>query len=979
MRLNRYIISALLLFFLLQIYSPSYSQLGITFDIKKPRQYEDRVLKSEKSDQKKFNLPRRFIQNTVTHYNYFFNANNKLNEIIDRAKTAYKDDYSELLPFYNYSLDVTSQDKIQLDSVISKSTTGIVLHDLRNDWIDNLYLLWGAAYYLRKDFDSAFLTFQFINYAFAEKESDGYYKYIGSRLDGNSAMSIATKEKNTLPKKIFTEPPSRNDAFIWQTRTFIAQDEFPEAASLIITLKNDPAFPNRLRNDLEEVQAWWFYKQEMWDSSAAHLVNALDNATNKQERARWEYLAAQLFEKSGRFEESQKYYAKAIGHTTDPVMDIYARLNSIRINKKGGEDLIDKNIAALLKMARRDKYQDYRDVIYYMAAQMELERNNLDAAQKLLLKGVQYNNGNNTQKNKAYLQLADMAYVQKRYPMAHSFYDSLDLTDRSLVDTKQITDRKELLKLLVEQMDIIQREDSLQRIAKMPEEERKDFIKKLVKHLRKEKGLKDEDASLTSGYSTNSPSPDLFNTTQTKGEWYFYNTSLRTKGQVEYKARWGNRPNVDNWRRINAVTVQLKDVVTNSDISNNKGKTASTEQNEITYEALYNNLPLTSEQLITSDRNLQDAMYELGKIYVSKIEDCDLAIETFETLNTRFPRFEKMDEVLFNLYYCYKKNGQLTKAEEIRNRMKQNYLDSKYTTIVVTGRNPEAKNANPEATKIYEGIYDLFIEGKFGEALEQKKLADSVYGKNYWTPQLLYIEAVYDIKQRQDSLANIALSNIVSKYPEHPLAAKASNLQRVLARRVQIEDELNKYQIEPSGEDSTAIKDSTAMQPAVIPPVTQTKTDSVTKTSVVIKKPVDSLTKNPPRPKIASPFTHIPDAPHYVVVILNKVDVVFGNEAKNAFFRYNREKFYNQPLQITTFDADADNKLLLIGSFANAQAAADYVQKTKPVSGTEIIPWLKGDKYTFSIISDKNLELLKTNPDLVNYKKFIEQYFPGKF
>ena len=111
MRLNRYIISACFLFVLFQIVTPSYSQLGISFDIKKPRQYEDRVLKSEKSDQKKFNLPRRFIQNTVTHYNYFFNANNKLNEIIERAKTAHKDDYSELLPFYNYSLDVTAQDK----------------------------------------------------------------------------------------------------------------------------------------------------------------------------------------------------------------------------------------------------------------------------------------------------------------------------------------------------------------------------------------------------------------------------------------------------------------------------------------------------------------------------------------------------------------------------------------------------------------------------------------------------------------------------------------------------------------------------------------------------------------------------------------------------------------------------------------------------------------------------------------------------
>jgi len=319
-----------LLFCLLTI--SSFAQLGISFDIKKPKEYDERVLRSEKSDQKKFTLPRRFIQNTVTHYNYYFNANNKLNEVIERAKGSFKDDYSELLPFYNYTLETTQLDSVQLDSITYKSSTGIALHDLRNDWADNLYLLWGAAFYLRKDFDSAFLMFQFINYAFAEKEKDGYYKTIGSNQDGNSALSIATKEKNSLPRRIFSEPPSRNDAFIWQIRNFLAQDQFPEAASLIITLRNDPVFPSRLKNDLEEVQAYWFYKQNMWDSAAFHLVNALDNATNKQERARWEYLLAQLYELTGDYKESQKYYAKVINHTVDPVMDVYARLYSVRVN-----------------------------------------------------------------------------------------------------------------------------------------------------------------------------------------------------------------------------------------------------------------------------------------------------------------------------------------------------------------------------------------------------------------------------------------------------------------------------------------------------------------------------------------------------------------------------------------------------------------------------------------------------------------------
>jgi hypothetical protein len=78
-----------------------------------------------------------------------------------------------------------------------------VLHDLRNDWIDNLYLLTGAAYYLRKQFDSAYLTFQFINYAWAKKEKDGYYQTIGSKFDGNNAFQFLQRKKEFTKKSIF--------------------------------------------------------------------------------------------------------------------------------------------------------------------------------------------------------------------------------------------------------------------------------------------------------------------------------------------------------------------------------------------------------------------------------------------------------------------------------------------------------------------------------------------------------------------------------------------------------------------------------------------------------------------------------------------------------------------------------------------------------------------------------------------------------
>src|SRR5258706_5457446 len=267
MRSNLYIaITVFLVIIFCQITADAFDELGISFQLKKPKEFDNRTLRSEKSDKAKFGFPKRFIQNTVTHYNYFFNANNKLNEVLDRAKVSFKDDYSQLLPFYNYSLDVTAADTIQLDSINYKSQTGLALHDLRNDWADNLYLLCGISYYLKKQFDSAYMMFQFINYAFAKKEKDGYYINIGSKMDGNNAFSIATQEKSSLPRKVFSEPPSRNEAFIWQIRNFLAQDQYAEAASLIITLKNDPACPNRLQNDLDEVQAYSLYKQKMWDS-----------------------------------------------------------------------------------------------------------------------------------------------------------------------------------------------------------------------------------------------------------------------------------------------------------------------------------------------------------------------------------------------------------------------------------------------------------------------------------------------------------------------------------------------------------------------------------------------------------------------------------------------------------------------------------------------------------------------------------------
>ena len=337
-----------------------------------------------------------------------------------------------------------------------------------------------------------------------------------------------------------------------------------------------------------------------------------------------------------------------------------------------------------------------------------------------------------------------------------------------------------------------------------------------------------------------------------------------------------------------------------------------------------------------------------------------------------------MDEVLFNLYYAYTKSGNATQAAQIKKLLGDKYASSKFTTIATTGKDPSSVTQNSPATKDYESIYDLFIEGKFDEAEAAKKKADSIYQTNYWQPQLLYIEAVYNIRQKNDSLAKDGLQTLIRQNPNTALAKKAQNLIDVLARRSQIEDELTKLQIERPKEDTVATEPYVQIPTRTDVNINKPKNDVVL--NPIPQKPVDTLSKKTLVKDIpVSNYKFDPGMKHYAMVVLNKVDVVFGNEAKNAFFRYNREKYYNQTFDIKTVDLDADNKLMLIDGFPNAQAALDYMQQAKRLASSEIVPWLKADKYSFFIMTDLNLPLLLEKKDLSSYKQFLEQNLPGKF
>jgi hypothetical protein len=999
-------ITALLLSATLKAQPPSL----ISFDLKKPESYKEKPLGSEKMADKKFTAPRRFFQNNFTHYNYYYNANEKIKTVINNAKKQFKDNYTELLPFYNYTLDATKSQSTELDSVLDKTSTGILIHDLRNDWIDNLFLLMGKAYFYRKDFDSALMTFQYMNVYYQPGNKDDYTRLIGTNRkdEGKSAFTIATKEKRNTFQKIFTRPPSYNDALLWQSRAYIEMKRYGDAASLLEALRNDPNLPARLRTDYEELQAYYFYCTEQYDSSAKHLINALPNAANKNERGRWEFLIGQMLTIAGKPAQAQEYFNRSIGHTYDPVMDVYARLNQIALAKSSDKNIIQDNINELLKMAKREKYENYRGLIYFSAAKMEMQRNNFEGAQKLLLQSIKYSNGDAELKDKAYLYFGDIAFDKKLYEIAYNAYDSVGTAGSTLSNYNRGMQRKLMLHDAVNNLKRIHFEDSLQKIAAMPELERKAFLKKLIKQLRKEQGLKEDQAALDKFLNVDQKTygSDLFNKKENQGPfakdnttysgWYFGNQELKSRGFTAFKQKWGNRPNIDNWRRMEAVG----NATGNPDGLDTKDSTLITKEfsnlgnikiEDLTVDILEGSLPLTQLQLSNSNDTIQLAMLAVGKVYMNKIEDYQSAVDMFEGVLKRFDSLLMPEETYFNLYYCYYKLGNPEKSQYYKELLtkkspnnkfaklanKQNYVDS-------------AQLESAAATKKYEAVYNAFIEGRFTEALKMKREADSLYGINHWTPQLLYIEAIYYIKEKQDSIAIGRLEILKEAFPDSALSPKAENLISVLKRRKEIEEYLTNLKIERAKEEEPIIvKDEMPLPPRNI-----LKQDSATVKKPVINNPAPTVMgNNNPPPAIKNDSAAVdamkkatktgyswnPNDTQYVALIMTKVDPVYGREAENAFKRYNAESYYNKQYQTSSFNFSTDERFMLIGPFANSTEAIAYMDKARQKAKPEIIPWLSVDKYHFLIFSKANLETLYKNNDLPAYRKFLQETVPGKF
>ncbi|HEY0298798.1 MAG TPA: hypothetical protein VGB84_06220 [Arachidicoccus sp.] len=791
------------------------SQQGTTINLKgnKPPEDANKTLRSEKTDYGKLGKTKKFIQNTFVHYNYLFNANHIYNEIMQDAIAANVDDYSQLLSFYPYD-EKSLASNHRFDSVIQHATAGLLLHDLRNDYVDELYFILGKSYYFERKLDTAQQAFQYITYVFAPKD-DGYDMPVGSNISStDKSFSIVSKESGGIGKNNLKNINRRNDALLWLARNFCDEQNYIQAGIMLNNLEHDAHFPQRLKGLYYETKAYFFYLQKMYDSAGAYLSKCSFDDDTKRLRSRRFYLAAQLFQISNDDSLAMQQYNLVLQNTNDAVLEIYAQKNIIQLkNKINHAKAAENDLNPLLK---KNKYYPYKDLIYYYQAAIARDNQSDSIATNLLWQSVKANRSavpqNPEQKSKSFLMLGDIAYDDNRFNSSSHYYDSVSanhIKDSTAGQRLQL--RLSPLKQIASNYDSIDVQDSLLALANMPEKERMDLLKQKAKQIRRmvdRREQSSEDNTPVNSFARQNQQQqpvDLFGQNNSASAWYFNNSSLKSSGYQLFKQKFGNRPNVDNWQRIAALGQTMR--VQNDQLPDsllmqfNSDGSLKIDSANITAEDLLASLPLTTPKKAKAAGVISSSMLDNGEVLMNRLENFTGAIVLLDSLIAKYPSAEQIPKALYDEFVCYTLLGNKIGAGNIRSKLLNTYAANPWA-LKLQDAEKNAVAVSPTsianaATKVYSDIYDLFLAGKFDEAVQRKAVADKEYGKFYWTPQLLYIEAVYYATQRNDSAAIKDLNFIINSFANSVMVAQAKDMIDVLMHRKEIEAYLASLNVKP--------------------------------------------------------------------------------------------------------------------------------------------------------------------------------------
>jgi tetratricopeptide (TPR) repeat protein len=411
----------------------------------------------------------------TTHYNVYFNGKESLKEGLKKMERSHEEDFTQILPVF-FSNNPTSRSIANgnMTRVIEKASKAIKVHSITrkpkrkkgkrsdkykefrkkkefNDWIDDCYLLLGKGYFFKKDYHGADKTFKFI---------------------------LREYPKSDL----------RNEAQLWLVRSLVDQNEFSGAKEQLARL-DQSGMSSAMRTELACIKADLFIRQQQYDNAIPAIQQAIAGENKKYHKARYKYILAQLYQKTGQDAAASNTFRELGKMSFSYEMTFNARISrALSYDGSGNGEEIRKE---LRKMARDRKNKEFRDQIYYAFGEMDMKDENPEEAIENYWLSTQKSMGNDNQKALSFLRLGEYYFEQLNYKKSQLCYDSsMVYLRQDYPEYEVLSQRVRNLTELVNNLNVVEREDSLQNVARMSPKDRDLLIAGIIQKIVEEEEQK---------------------------------------------------------------------------------------------------------------------------------------------------------------------------------------------------------------------------------------------------------------------------------------------------------------------------------------------------------------------------------------------------------------------------------------------------------------------------------------------------------
>lgn len=833
---------------------------------------------------KKNTFTRRAYHNTTARYNGYFNAREIMKADVKKLREEHTDDFSEILPLFIYPDETKSKSMFpNMERVIDKTTNVIDRHSIyiRNEehvrWIDDCYMLMGKARFYKQEFYIAIEVFEYL-------------------------------------AKAYNKKPPGYEAQIWLARTHLELKELNKAEAILKKLEEKKAVPKQFSSEFNAVFADYYIRVNNREEAIRHLEKALETTRKKHHKVRFNYVLAQLWLKQKEFEQSSIYFSKVIKLKPEYEMLFNAKISrALAFDTEGeGQGSIKK---MLRKMLKDKKNEDYKDQIYYALADIAFKEEKDSLAIDYLTKSAAYSTSNTKQKAVTYLRLGQYFYGIPKYLKSYNYYDScLTVLPKEYKDYEKIEIRTKALKKLADNIVIVQKEDSLQRMVTDIE-----FRTKVIDELIAKAEKEEREKQLA---ENNNNSVDFMeNTTPgggtNKGEWYFYNQNTMGFGFSDFRKKWGDRKLEDNWRRSNKESLIPEDEFLANENDSSKTDTSGTKVNEKTTPEYYMQLlPLTDKKMKASHNKIIEALFALGNIYKEDFQDYPHAIKSFKRLVADYDTSSYVLPSWFNLYRISLLIKDDEMEEKYKNLVLRNYPESEYAKIILDPTyNQVTRENRRRVDNYYSIVYELFKDGYYDKVILRCDRATTIFAENHIQDKFDFLAALSIGHTMPRDTFKVALEAFIENHPDSESKPEAINILKLMKEGIKID--------------------------------------------VETKKEV--------------PYKHVFDTEFLVVIAVPNTDKQL-NTYKNKVVDFNRNNFSGLTFEpVKSIFLDAKTQIIIIKSIKGYEKVINYYKAL--VLNKTSLQELNAKEYPTFIISNDNFNLFYKDKDIPYYLTFFNKNF----